>query len=93
MEVKGRHLRFNLNETRTINVWDYDGLENGEPPDEVQIGFVVGDLMQLAQARESDSLAEDILTTLVSEVYRNEAPRNGPDLPKHERRMCISLNF
>ena len=82
--LKGRHLRFNLTDTRTINVWDYDGLENGDPPDEVQIGFVVGDLMQLAQARETDSLAEDILNTLVSEVFKNEAPRNAPDLPKHE---------
>ncbi len=82
--LKGRHLRFNVNETRTINVWDYDGLEKGEPPDEVQIGFVVGDLMQLAQARETDSLAEDILNTLVTEVYKNEAPRNAPGLPKHE---------
>ncbi|PYP85837.1 MAG: hypothetical protein DMF61_14855 [Blastocatellia bacterium AA13] len=82
--LKGRHLRFNLSDTRTINVWDYEGLDNGDPPDEVQIGFVVGDLMQLAQARETDSLAEDILNTLVTEVYKNEAPRNGKDLPKHE---------
>lgn len=82
--LKGRHLRFNVNETRTINVWDYDGLENGEPPDEVQIGFVVGDLMQLAQVRETDSLAEDILNILVTEVYKNEAPRNTHGLPKHE---------
>jgi hypothetical protein len=82
--LKGRHLRFSLSETRTINVWDYEGLEKGDPPDEVQIGFVVGDLMQLAQARESDSLAEDILNTLVSEVYKNEAPRNAAGLPKHE---------
>jgi hypothetical protein len=82
--LKGRHLRFNVNETRTINVWDYDGLEDGNPPDEVQIGFVVGDLMQLAQVRETDSLAEDILNTLVTEVYKNESPRNVPGLPKHE---------
>ena len=40
--------------------------------------------MQLAQARDSDSLAEDILNTLVSEVYKNEAPRNAAGLPKHE---------
>jgi hypothetical protein len=82
--LHGRHLRFTLSETRTINVWDYDGLENGEPPDEVQAGFVVGDLMQLAQVPDHDSLAEDILNTLVMEVYKNEVPRNGPGLPKHE---------
>ncbi|MGH9765165.1 MAG: hypothetical protein ACREAC_30385, partial [Blastocatellia bacterium] len=82
--LKGRHLRFNVSDTRTINVWDYDGLENGRLPDEVQIGFVVGDLMQLAQVRETDSLAEDILNTLVTEVYKNEVPRNAAGLPKHE---------
>ncbi len=82
--LHGRHLRFMVSETRTINVWDYDRLENGEPPDEVQIGFVVGDLMQLAQVPDNDSLAEDILNTLVVEVYKNEVPRNGSGLPKHE---------
>ena len=29
--LKGRHLRFNLTETRTINVWDYDGLGEWRP--------------------------------------------------------------
>jgi hypothetical protein len=82
--LHGRHLRFTLSETRTINVWDYEGLDNGELPDEVQVGFVVGDLLQLAQVPDSDSLAEDILNTLVIEVYKNEVPRNGPGLPKHE---------
>src|SRR5262249_11378346 len=32
----------------------------------------------------SDALAEDILTTLVNEVYRNEVPRNRSGMPKHE---------
>jgi hypothetical protein len=80
----GRHLRFEAGTDRTINVWDYDGLERGELPDEVQVAFVVGDLMQLARVPSDDSLAEDILTTLVNEVYRNEAPRNRPEAPKHE---------
>jgi hypothetical protein len=80
----GRHLRFDAGTDKTINVWDYDGLERGELPDEVQVGFVVGDLMQLARVPASDALAEDILTTLVNEVYRNEVPRNRPGMPKHE---------
>ncbi len=32
----GRHLRFEIGTDRTINVWDYEGLESGELPDEVQ---------------------------------------------------------
>lgn len=82
--LNGRHLRFHPGTAQTINVWDYDGLERGALPDEVQIGFVVGDLLQLARVPANDTLAEDILTTLVTEVYRNEVPRNRPGHPKHE---------
>ncbi len=91
----GRQLRFQPGTDRTINVWDYVGLEEGEMPDEVQVGFVVGDLMQLARVPSDDTLAEDILITLVNEVYRNEVPRNRTGAPKHEPRLshlvdCLS---
>ncbi|MGE0133119.1 MAG: VirB4 family type IV secretion system protein [Blastocatellales bacterium] len=89
----GRHLRFESGADRSINVWDYDGLESGELPDEVQIAFVVGDLMQLARVPANDTLAEDILTTLVAEVYRNEVPRNRPGLPKHEPRLSHLVDY
>jgi hypothetical protein len=89
----GRHLRFEAGTDRTINVWDYEGLESGELPDEVQVGFVVGDLMQLARVPADDSLAEDILTTLVNEVYRNEVPRNRPGTPKHEPRLSHLVDY
>jgi hypothetical protein len=89
----GRHLRFEPGTDRTINVWDYDGLESGELPDEVQVGFVVGDLMQLARVAPDDTLAEDILITLVNEVYRNEAPRNRPGAPKHEPRLSHLVDY
>lgn len=82
--LNGRHLRFEAGTDRTINVWDYEGLERGELPDEVQVGFVVGDLLQLARVPANDALAEDILMTLVTEVYRNEVPRNRPGIPRHE---------
>jgi hypothetical protein len=89
----GRHLRFQPGTDRTINAWDYDGLENGELPDEVQVGFVVGDLMQLARVSAGDTLAEDILITLVNEVYRNEVPRNRLGAPKHEPRLSHLVDF
>jgi hypothetical protein len=91
--LDGRHLRFEAGTDRTINVWDYNGLERGELPDEVQVAFVVGDLMQLARVPADDTLAEDILTTLVGEVYRNEAPRNRPGLPKHEPRLSHLVDY
>jgi hypothetical protein len=80
----GRHLRFNVNDPRAINTWDYEGLERGEAPDEIQIALVVMELTLLARVKADDSVAEDILTTLVTEVYRNEAPRNRPGGPKRE---------
>jgi len=82
--VGGRQFRFNVADPRTINTWDFEGLERGEPPDEIQIALVVLELMLLARVKPDDSIAEDILTTLVTEVYRNEVSRNAPGKPKHE---------
>jgi hypothetical protein len=80
----GRHLRFNIEDRRTINVWDYPGLELGEMPDETQIALVVMDAMKLARVKPDDNVAEDILTNVVTEVYKNEVPRNGPGKSKYE---------
>ncbi len=80
----GRHLRFNIEDRRTINIWDYPGLELGEMPDETQIALVVMDAMKLARVKPDDNVAEDILTNVITEVYRNEVPRNGPGKPKYE---------
>ncbi len=84
--VNGRHLRFNTGDPRTINIWDYPGLESGELPDETQIALVVMDAMRLARVKSDDSIAEDILTNVVTEVYKNEVPRNRQSGMKHEPR-------
>lgn len=82
--TRGRHLRFSLEDTRTINIWDYPGLELGEMPDETQIALVVMDAMRLARVKPDDSIAEDILTNVVTEVYKNEVPRNATGRQKYE---------
>jgi hypothetical protein len=82
--TRGRHLRFSLEDTRTINIWDYPGLELGEAPDETQIALVVMDAMRLARVKPDDSIAEDILTNVVTEVYKNEVPRNEQGRQKYE---------
>jgi len=88
----GRHLKFDPLERATINIWDYEGLKDGDPPSELQKWYVVQDALQLARVdvKESGStyarFAEDILTLMVREVYANEVPRNGKDKPKHEPR-------
>lgn len=88
----GRHLKFDPQEQATLNVWDYPGLERGEPPTELQKWYVVQDALHLARVDTSSPndpyarFAEDILTLLVREVYANEVPRNAPGRPKHEPR-------
>lgn len=98
----GRHLKFDPNDRATINIWDYPGLENGEPPTELQKWYVVQDALQLARVDTSVAgnsgsssssgsspyarFAEDILTLMVREVYKNEVPRNRQGRPKHEPR-------
>jgi hypothetical protein len=82
----GRHLTFDPKHKRTINIWDYAGLEQGGMPSELQIWYVVQDAMQLARIGASDTFAEDILTLMVREVYANEVSRNGDGKPKHEPR-------
>lgn len=88
--LHGRYLRFDHG-TRTINTWDYPGLEQGEMPDDLQKTFVVADLMHLARA--NDTIAEDILMLLVDEVYKNQVPRNRPGRPKHEPRLSHLLDL
>jgi hypothetical protein len=82
--TRGRHLRFNIEDRRTVNVWDYPGLELGEMPDETQIALVVMDAMKLARVKPDDNVAEDILTNVITEVYRNEVPRNRAGQLKYE---------
>lgn len=89
----GRHLRFEVGTDKAINVWDYEGLEHGEMPDEVQVGFVVGDLTQMARVPAGDALAEDRLTTMVNGVYRNEAPRNRAGMPKCEPTLSHLVDY
>lgn len=90
--LEGRYLRFDhQDETKTINTWDYPGLEQGIMPDDLQVSFVVADLMQLARAE--DTVSENILTTLVREVYKNQVPRNRSGRQKVEPRLSNLLDL
>jgi hypothetical protein len=92
--LEGRYLRFDQvpgQAPRTINTWDYPGLELGVMPDDIQISFVVADLMHLA--RVEDTVSENILTMLVKEVYKNQIPRNRPGRQKVEPRLSNLLDL
>lgn len=88
----GRQLAFDPQRPATLNIWDYPGLEHGQPPSELQKWYVVQDALHLARVAATGPgdpyarFAEDILTLLVREVYANEVPRNRPGRPKHEPR-------
>jgi len=75
-----RYHRFNPDEPRAINIWDFPELIYGKNLDlskiTEQISLIVMDAMSLAEA--SDSLARDLLTKAVVQVLKNIAPRNGP---------------
>jgi hypothetical protein len=90
--IGARHIRFDTG-NRTINVWDYPSLEHGVMPDDLQISYVVGDLMLLARVPKTDTIGEDILTLLTKEVYKNQVPRNKPGRPKHEPRLSHLLDL
>lgn len=88
----GRNLRFDFQGDRTINVWDYPGLEDGTMPDAEQIALVVAELMLLARREESDVIAETVIETCVRAVYENEVAYNEPGEEKHEPTHSHFLN-
>jgi hypothetical protein len=76
-----RYHRFNPDQPRAINIWDFPELMYGKSLDlsriTEQISLIVMDAMSLAEA--TDSLARDLLSKAVVQVLKNIAPRNGPD--------------
>jgi len=90
--VGGRQLRFDERDIRPVNVWDYPGLESGEPPEHQQITLVADELLRLARVADNDGLAEAIVTTIVKLVYENEVPYNLVSPERHEPRLSHFLN-
>ncbi len=81
-EVTGaRYHRFNPQDPKAINIWDFPELRYGKDLElsriTEQISLIVMDAMNLAEA--TDPLARDLLSKVVVEVLKNIAPRNGPD--------------
>lgn len=81
-----RYHRFNPEEPKAINIWDFPELSYGKDLQlnkiTDQISLIVMDAMSLAEA--SDPLARDLVSKAVVEVLKNIAPRNGPDKRRRE---------
>jgi hypothetical protein len=79
-----RYFRFNPEDPRTINIWDYPELSDGEMAGLDQITLIATDALLLAGAKADEALALDLLTKAVTQVLKNFAPRNGPGRPHRE---------
>lgn len=81
-----RYHRFNPEEPKAINIWDFPELTYGASLDlnriTEQISLIVMDAMSLAEG--CDPLARDLLSKAVTQVLKNIAPRNVPDRPRRE---------
>src|SRR6266542_3192682 len=81
-----RYHRFNPEEPKAINIWDFPELAYGKSLQlnkiTEQISLIVMDAMSLSEA--NDPLARDLLSKAVTEVLKNIAPRNGPDKRRRE---------
>lgn len=85
----GRYFRFSEKDPRTINVWDYDGLEQQIKPGDEQIELVVKDTLILLGVEERSETGRDfaaILEKCVRQTYLEEMPRNQPGR-RHEPRL------
>lgn len=91
--LHGREIRFDDKEKRAINSWSYPGLELGEEPDAVQEGFVIGDILNMAQCSSQDRVTYSVVTTIVREVYKINRARNGPGRPRFEPRLSHFLDL
>ncbi|MDQ3666385.1 MAG: hypothetical protein M3410_07270, partial [Acidobacteriota bacterium] len=81
-----RYHRFNPEEPRAINIWDFPELACGKDLQlsrmTEEISLIVMDAMSLAEA--NDPLARDLLSKAVVQVLKNIAPRNSSDKRRRE---------
>ena len=92
----GRQFRFVPGEEQTINIWDYEGLGEGSPPDDTQIALVVGDLLHLmgleegtTEARYKGAVCEEVARA----VFNNVAPMNGAGRERREPTLSDFLSL
>lgn len=80
----GRHIEFNENEPKPINIWNYPGIENGKPPSKQQLAMVLTDILILSKTPRNDAITSAIAATVIDEVYKMAQARNGVGRPKFQ---------
>jgi len=80
----GRHIEFNEQEPKPINIWNYPGIETGKLPTKRQLAMVLTDILILSKTPKSDAITSAIAATVIDEVYKMAAARNGTGRPKFQ---------
>lgn len=81
---EGRHIEFSERDPKPINIWNYPGIENGVPPSKRQLSMVLTDIMILSKTGRSDAITSAVASTVIDEVYKMSAARNGAGRPKFQ---------
>ncbi|HRH41446.1 MAG TPA: hypothetical protein PKY82_07340 [Pyrinomonadaceae bacterium] len=80
----GRHIEFNEQEPKPINIWNYPGIETGKLPSKRQLAMVLTDILILSKMPKSDAITSAIAATVIDEVYKMATARNGAGRPKFQ---------
>lgn len=80
----GRHIEFNEQEPKPINIWNYPGIETGKLPSKRQLAMVLTDILILSKTPKTDAITSAIAATVIDEVYKMSSARNGNGRPKFQ---------
>lgn len=80
----GRHIEFDETDPKPINIWNYPGIENGNLPTKRQLAMVLTDILILSKTPKTDAITSAIAATVIDEVYKMSAARNGANRPKFQ---------
>lgn len=80
----GRHIEFDETDPKPINIWNYPGIENGNLPTKRQLAMVLTDILILSKMPKTDAVTSAIAATVIDDVYKMAAARNGANRPKFQ---------
>jgi len=89
----GRHINFAESEPKPLNIWNYPGIETGQPASKRQSTFVLTDLLNLSKTPAGDTISYSIAKSIVSEVYKISERRNGAGKPKFQPTLSHFLDL
>ena len=89
----GRHINFAESEPKSLNIWNYPGIETGQPASKRQSTFVLTDLLNLSRTPKDDTITYSIAKLIVAEVYKISQTRNGAGRPKFQPTLSHFLDL